>query len=89
MKMQNITEDLVQQKLDEVIDSMDCCKCEQCRADIISYALNRLRPKYVSTELGKAYAKLDTMSVQYETDILAAIYEGAEKVKEHPRHQGA
>lgn len=79
-------EDLVREKLDEIIDTLDCCKCEQCRTDILSYALNRLSPKYVSTDVGRAYAKLDTLSLQFEVDLMAALYEAAEKVKKNPRH---
>lgn len=86
MRMKNIMEDLVKEKLDEVIDSLDCCKCEQCRMDIIYYALNRLKPKYASTEMGAKLAKIDTMSSQFEIDLLTAIFEGAEIVKKHPRH---
>ncbi|MVB09412.1 Late competence development protein ComFB [Caprobacter fermentans] len=86
MKIVNVTESLAEQKLDEIIDSLGCCKCDQCRADIISYALNRLSPKYVSTDIGRAYVKLDTMSSQFEVDLLAALYEAAEKVKKNPRH---
>ncbi|WP_411678124.1 late competence development ComFB family protein [Caproicibacter sp.] len=87
MKIVNVTESLAEQKLDEIIDFLGCCKCDQCRADIISYALNRLSPKYVSTDIGKAYVKLDTMSSQFEIDLLAALYEAAEKVKKNPRHR--
>lgn len=86
MKYRNVMEDYVEQALDQVIDSLDCCKCEQCREDIISYALNRLTPRYVSTERGRTFVKVNTMSSQFEIDILAAIYEGAAVVKKHPRH---
>ena len=79
-------EDIVKDKLDEVIDTLGCCKCEKCRSDIISYALNRLEPKYANSEFGAAMLKVDTMSHQFEVDLLAAVYEGAEKVKQHPRH---
>lgn len=89
MKFQNVMEDYVTQKLDEIIDNLDCCKCDQCREDIISYALNRLAPKYVSTEKGRAFAKVNTMSSQFEVDILTAIYEGAAVVKKNPRHKKA
>ncbi|MFU0833650.1 MAG: Late competence development protein ComFB [Oscillospiraceae bacterium] len=86
MDINNAMEDLVQQKLDEIIDRLDCCQCEQCREDMILYALNRLSPKYVSTDLGRAYAKLDSMSNQFEIDLLTVLYEAAEKVKKNPRH---
>lgn len=84
--MENVMEDLVREKLDEVIDTLDCCKCEQCRMDILSYALNRLSPKYVNTDIGRAFAKLDTLSFQFEVDLMTALYEAAEKVKSQPRH---
>jgi competence protein ComFB len=86
MEIQNAMEELVSQKLDEVIDSLDCCKCQQCRKDILAYALNRLTPKYVDTKKGLAFVKVNTMDVQFEIDILTAIYEGVEIVKKHPHH---
>lgn len=86
MKFSNVMEEYVLQKLDEVWDSLDCCKCDQCRDDIVSYALNQLKPRYVSTEKGKVFVKVDTMSSQFEVDILTAIYEGVAIVKKNPRH---
>lgn len=80
-------EDLVKEKLDETIDSLGCCKCEQCRSDIISYALNRLKPKYANTEMGTTLLKVDSLSLQFEIDLLTAIYDGAEVVKKYPRHK--
>jgi competence protein ComFB len=82
----NVMEEYVQQTLNEVWDSLDCCKCDQCKTDIMSLALNQLKPHYVSTELGKAFVKVNTMSSQFEIDILTAIYEAAKIVKENPRH---
>lgn len=88
MKFQNVMEEFVSQKLNEVFDDLDCCKCDQCREDIISYALNRLAPKYVSSEKGRLFVKVNEMSNQFEIDILTAIYEGAAVVKKHPHHDG-
>lgn len=86
MKIVNVMENLLEQKLDEIADRLDCCKCEQCRADVISYALNRLSPKYASTGLGQAYMKLDATSLQFEIDLVTALYDAAEVVKKNPRH---
>lgn len=86
MKFQNIMEDLVTQKLDEVIDELGCCKCEQCREDILSYTLNQLAPKYASTESGRVLAKLNVQSNQFEIDMLTALYAAASLVKRNPRH---
>ena len=86
MGYQNVMEEYVQQTLNEVWDSLDCCKCSQCKTDVTSLALNQLKPRYVSTEQGKAFVKVNTMSSQFEIDILTAIYEAAKIVKENPRH---
>lgn len=85
--MKNLVETLILQKLDETIDRLECCKCKKCRMDIASYALNRLPPKYVATYEGEVYAKLETLSLQYETDLLNALYQAAQIVTKNPRHK--
>lgn len=84
--LKNYMETLLLEKLDEVIDQLDCCKCEKCKMDIMSYALNRLPPKYVATYEGQVYSKLDTLSVQYETDLMCALYQAAKVVCANPHH---
>ncbi|MDF1495717.1 late competence development ComFB family protein [Caproiciproducens sp. CPB-2] len=86
VKLKNLMESLLLTKMDEVIDKLDCCKCEKCRMDIASYALNRLPPKYVATYEGEVYSKLDTLSTQYETDLLNALFQAAKVVSENPHH---
>lgn len=85
--LKNYMETLLLEKLDEVIHELDCCKCDKCRMDIMSYALNRLPPKYVATYEGQVYSKLDTLSVQYETDLMCALYQAARIVTENPHHE--
>lgn len=85
--LKNLVETLILQKLDETIDRLGCCKCKKCRMDIASYALNRLPPKYVATYEGEVYAKLETLSLQYETDLLNALYQAAQIVTANPRHK--
>lgn len=84
--LKNYMETLLLEKLDEVIDELDCCKCEKCRMDIMSYALNRLPPKYVATYEGQVYSKLDTLTVQYEADLMCALYQAARIVCSNPHH---
>lgn len=85
--LKNYMETLVLEKLDDIIDELACCKCDKCRMDIASYALNRLPAKYVATYEGEVYSKLDTLSVQYEADLVNAIYQAAKVVTEHPLHK--
>ena len=86
VKLKNLMESLLLTKMDEVIDKLDCCKCEKCRMDIASYALNRLPPKYVATYEGEVYSKLDTLSIQYETDLLNALFQAAKVISKNPHH---
>lgn len=85
--LKNEMETLIQQKLEEIIDELDCCKCAQCRMDIVSYALNRLPSKYYATEEGKVFSKLDNISPQCEADMIAALVQAVEVVKANPRHE--
>lgn len=82
----NITELLVEAKLDSMLEKSDCCKCEKCRDDIMAYALNRLPPKYISTEEGELFAKVSTLSEKYNFDVIKAIAMAIEVVSNHPRH---
>lgn len=86
-KYHNSMEALVEAAFDDLKPMMDCCTCEQCRNDIIAYALNQLRPKYVSTDKGEVYTKIDTlMNNQPTTDIITAIMAGVKVVRGHERH---
>ncbi|QAT41810.1 late competence development ComFB family protein [Aminipila luticellarii] len=85
--LKNIMESIVLQKLDETIDKLGCCTCDECRLDIASYALNLLPPKYVVTYEGEMYSKLDTLSLQYEADLLSALSQAAQVVSQNCRHK--
>ncbi len=84
--LKNMMEPLVIEKVEQTINSFDCCKCEICKLDIISYALNQLPPKYVATHIGGLYAKLATVSYQHEADVLSAINKAVKIVNQNPRH---
>lgn len=85
--LKNLMETVVLDKLDEIFDSLDCCKCELCKKDIASLALNNLPPKYVVTHEGELLSKLNIHEKQYKTDIIKAIIDAAEIIKDNPRHQ--
>ncbi len=84
--LKNITEEIVLKKIDVLLNNIDCCKCEQCRMDIASYALNRLPAKYVATTQGTLLSRLEIFESQYNVAVTAAITQGAMVVKEHPHH---
>jgi competence protein ComFB len=82
----NIMETIVIKKLEEVWDTSDCCKCEQCRNDIIAYALNQLPPKYVASSEGELYSRASELSAEQEFDILLAVARAMQIVTDNPRH---
>ena len=82
----NYMEDCVMNALTSVIDSMDVCKCQRCKMDITVYALNKLPPKYVVSEKGQLFAKIDEMHSQFNADIVSAIIKGAKVVGKNPWH---
>lgn len=85
--VKNITEMVVEKKLDVLLERDDkCCKCQQCREDILVYTLNHLSPHYVSTDQGQLYSKAKTLSIHYDVEILTALTKSIKLVTEHPRH---
>ena len=82
----NIMEEAVVRELDRHIDELGMCKCRQCRKDVQTLALNRVKPKYISSERGRVLSGLDQLSSDYLPDILCALTESAEIVKKNPRH---
>ena len=89
MELKNYMETLVLEQLDSVLAKYpDCCKCERCRQDIAILALNHLPPKYISSQKGSLFMKLQTMSMENSIQIVEQIAKAIEIVKHHPRHDG-
>ena len=82
----NVMEEMVERELDKCIDSLGLCRCLQCRKDVLSLSLNRLKPRYVSSEKGKLLSCLDQMSYDCVPEMLRALTESAEIVKRNPNH---
>ena len=86
MAISNIMEDIVKQKLDEMLKNIDCCKCEKCYADMLAIALNMIKPKYVSTRQGELLVKIDETKPQNLVDISSSVFKAIEIVKSNPKH---
>ena len=87
IKIENFMESCVEQFLEEILEKYpEICGCEMCRADITAYALNRLPPKYTTTNLGEVYTRSSVLDGQYRADVLSALVKGIESVKKNPRH---
>lgn len=86
MEVKNVMEELVTECINNNIERLQCCTCEQCKADIAAYVLNHIPPRYVATEKGKLFTKVEQMGKDMKTEIMVEVIRAAEVVKKSPRH---
>ena len=87
MELKNYMETIVLNYLDVVLEKYpNCCKCEQCRQDIVMLALNNLPPKYVSSDKGNVFTKLSLTELEKEVQVIEEIAKAIEVVSRSPRH---
>ena len=60
--------------------------CEKCHDDIRAKALNNLKPLYVTSKKGEAYAKLHEFEAQFLIDIVNELTKAIELVSKNPKH---
>lgn len=83
----NLMEKEVLIVIDKVLAEMDdVCKCEKCKMDIAAISLNNLKPNYVVSDKGQVYSKINNMNFQFNTDIVSAVTNAIELVRENPKH---
>lgn len=85
--LKNYTEVLVDDNLKKLWEATeDICKCRRCYYDTKALALNQLAPKYVVTNRGEVYAKIDSLINQKQVDVMAAIMRASQIVNENYSH---
>lgn len=82
MPAKNLMQDIVINILDEVLKKEGNRGISEHQKDgIIAYVLNRVPPRYVTSERGLLYGALDTKyRVQEQVDILMLIYEAISRI---------
>ena len=86
-KLHNYTEQLVFEKLDELLNQEEyknVCSCEKCILDMCTYALNRLSPQYVVSHKGEVYTKIKDFNQQSKVDVMSVVAKAIEVVKNNP-----
>ncbi len=85
--LRNITEEDVEEQLNRLLPTMpNVCSCEQCRLDMATYALNRLKPNYVRSDKGALFHKVNVSSQQAKTEILATVVNAINIISSKPSH---
>jgi competence protein ComFB len=87
VRLINLTEFLVREKSEEMMEKLNVCSCPDCRLDVLALALNALPNKYITTNEGRLHVQLEIYKKQYETDIVAALAKACVRVKVSPRHK--
>lgn len=80
----NLMEKTVFEKIDELWPSTDYCKCENCRMDIATYALNRLPAQYVQSLQGKVLYRFTSGQAQNDINVTVAVGKAIKIVGESP-----
>lgn len=87
MKVYNYMEDIVKDILDSLLaEKENICKCEKCRLDITAWALNRLSPKYVVSNRGRIFTKLQEVEVQFRADVTRELAKAISRISKNPQH---
>ncbi|MDD6992284.1 MAG: late competence development ComFB family protein [Oscillospiraceae bacterium] len=82
----NANEEIVKQRLPELLKEYDCCKCEKCVCDMMAIALNNIKPAYVNTSEGMLFKRINSMLPQKNADIDIEILKAINLVSAHPKH---
>jgi competence protein ComFB len=88
LQLSNFMEDAVKNALEEMLRTEPYRSSgfdEKMKLDIMAYALNRLPPKYVVSEKGHLFTRVNELRHQFNTDIVVELSKAIEYVKAHPR----
>lgn len=82
----NYMEIWVKEYMEIILEKAEGCKCDKCKRDIFTLAMNNLKPYYVATPLGEIIAKIESTKQQVETDIIVQVTKAVNKVQNNPNH---
>lgn len=82
----NITEMVARERLTQLLNYSDCCKCEKCYTDMLAIVLNNIKPQYVNTHKGELFKRISATTIQNSIDMDIAITKAIELVSRSPQH---
>lgn len=84
----NVSEALAKERLDAALENNDnVCKCAKCYGDMLAMVLNKIPARYVNSDIGSLFKKLDaTTSPQAQMDIDIAVEQAIAVVSQRPKH---
>lgn len=87
--LHNYIEDLVWEHLNQEMTLWkDICTCEGCKLDIVTFALNNIKPRYYDSKKGFAHTIHDARTGdQLVTDVILGVTAAIRVVAKNPRHE--
>lgn len=87
--MKNLLEGTVVALYDELRgQNPEICGCENCRTDVIAFALNAARPRYSGgTDVGQALISVDLQRDQTRAALAVIVLDAMKRVAVNPRHK--
>lgn len=80
-------EQVVQEMLPSILKLYpDICKCEKCIDDIQCITLNNVKTAYFRSEMGGILLKVNSLQMQYKTDVINETTKAIKIVSQNVRH---
>jgi len=88
MQLLNYMEEATKRALDELLSEppyKNTDFADKTKMDILAFALNHLPPRYVVTQKGHLYTRVDELKQQFRTDIVVELSKAIQHVQANPR----
>ena len=87
MEMHNLLEEEVIRTVNNQLkETPIVCDCDKCKMDIVAITLNNLKPKYVVSDKGRLFGRINSMTYQYNADIIKEVTKAIAIVGKNPLH---
>ncbi|MBP1961627.1 late competence development ComFB family protein [Paenibacillus aceris] len=88
MPVFNAMETIVVNMFDEFQKNYELkCACNKCKDDILALVLNKIQPRYTSSEKGALFVKGLYINPQLQSDVMRELMEAAHIVADHQHHE--
>jgi competence protein ComFB len=88
MQLVNFMEEAVKRAFEELLQEpvyQSLNLPENTKLDIIAYSLNHLPPRYVVTEKGRIFSRIDELKHQFKADIIIELSKAIQHILANPR----
>jgi competence protein ComFB len=87
--MTNLIEEVLSEMLETLRPSVaGFCRCSQCRDDVLTMALNQIKPRYTSgARRGSVITRAELVQDQARAEFTVVMLDAMQRVAASPRHK--